>query len=175
MTSPRACRRIVALALVVLAGFGVTARASAAPTEDERAAAVKLLRIINRAREAKELRPLKEHDVITSEARAQSERMAESGVLNHAGLEARKSRIARADSGIDEDQICEAVASPPVGNVGRQMRKTFRAWRGDEELGKCLLDGLGYAARSAGVGVVIADGTYWVTFIGAADETPGGR
>jgi uncharacterized protein YkwD len=174
MTATRVLHRCAALVLIAGMGLGVSARATAAPTEEERTAEVKLLKIINRAREAQGLKLLKEHDVITDEARAQSERMAEQGVLNHAGLEARKTRIAKADSGIDEEQICEAVASPPRGNIARQMKKTFRAWRADEELGKCLLDGLGYTARSAGVGVVIADNMFWVTFIGAGDETAGG-
>ena len=175
MRSTRVLRRVAAVSLVALVAFGIAGRVSAAPTEDERAAEVKLLKIIDRAREAQGLARLKEHDDITAEARAQSERMAEQGVLNHAGLDARKSRIAKADSGIDEGQICEAVASPPFGSIRRQMKKTFAAWRADETLGACLLDGLGYTSRSAGVGVIIADNMFWVTFIGASDETPGGR
>jgi uncharacterized protein YkwD len=175
MRSITGFRQVVAVALVATLWFGFAGRVSAAPTEDERAAEVKLLKIINRARQAQGLKLLKEHNVITDEARAQSERMAEQGVLNHAGLEARKTRIANADSGISEDQICEAVASPPFGNVRRQMKKTFAAWRADEVLGDCLLDGLGYTSRSAGIGVVIADNMFWVTFIGAADETTGSR
>jgi uncharacterized protein YkwD len=174
MKTRRVSRRFAALLFVAALGLSVTPRATAAPTTEERTAEVKLLKIINRAREAQGLKLLKEHEVIRDEARAQSERMAEQGVLNHAGIEARKSRIAKADSGIDEGQICEAVASPPKGNVARQMKKTFRAWRADEEIGKCLLDGLGYTSRSAGVGVIIADNMFWVTFIGAGDETPGG-
>ena len=162
-------------ALVAATSLGPLPHASAAPTADERAAEVKLLKIVNRAREAQELKLLKEHDVILDEARAQSARMAEAETLNHAGLEARKSRIAREDNGIDEEQICEAVASAPVGNVKRQMKKIFAAWRADEDINDCLLDGLGYTARSAAAGIVIADNTYWVTFIAAADDTPGGR
>ena len=149
--------------------------ARAAPTEAEREAEVKLLRIINRARDAQELKLLREHDVILDEARAQSERMANAEELNHAGLEARKTRIAKADSGIDADEICEAVATGPVGNVKRQMKKIFAAWRADEGIRDCLLDGLGYTARSAAAGVVISENTYWVTFIAAADDTGGGN
>ncbi len=155
--------------------IGVSPRASAAPTEDEREAEVKLLRIINRAREAQGLKLLKEHDVITDEARAQSERMSEAGELNHAGLEARKNRISKADDGIDPDQICEAVASARSSNITRSMKKIFKTWRASENQRECLLDGLGYTSRSAGVGVTFADGTFWVTFLGASDETPGGN
>jgi hypothetical protein len=53
------------------------------------------------------------------------------------------------------------------------MKKVFRAWRASQEQRDCLLDGLGYTARSAGVGVTAADGSFWVTFIGAGDDTPG--
>lgn len=174
MNAGRATKRLVAILIVLSAAATVMSPARAAPTEAEREAEVKLLRIVNRAREAQELKPLKEHDVILDEARAQSERMANAAELNHAGLEARKTRIAKADSGIDADEICEAVASAPVGNVKRQMKKIFAAWRGDEEIRGCPFDGLGYTARSAAVGIVIAENTYWVTFIAAADDT-GGR
>lgn len=161
-----ACAALAALVLPM-------ARASAAPTEAERTAETKLLKIINRAREAQDLRPVREHDTILEEARAQSERMAEAGELNHAGLEARKNRIAREDDGIDPDQICEAVAQAPVGNVAKQMKKIFKAWRAAEAQRDCLLDGLGFTSRSAAVGVIIADNSYWVTYIGASDSTRG--
>jgi uncharacterized protein YkwD len=95
---PPVVRRLVSIALVAIASFGPLPRAAAAPTEDERSAEVKLLKIINRAREAQGLKLLKEHQVIVDEARAQSERMAEAGELNHAGLEARANRISKADS-----------------------------------------------------------------------------
>ena len=168
-------RRLLCIGLVAIASLGPLPRAAATPTDDEREAEVKLLKIINRARDAQELKLLKEHDVITDEARAQSARMAEAGELNHAGLEARKNRIAKADSGIDPDQICEAVASAHASNIKRSMKKIFQAWRAAQEQADCLLDGLGYTSRSAGVGVTFADGVFWVTFIGAGDDTPGGR
>jgi uncharacterized protein YkwD len=166
-------RRLLCIGLVAVASLGPLPRAGAAPTADEREAEVKLLKIINRARAAQELKLLKEHEVIRDEARAQSERMAEAGELNHAGFEARKNRIARADGGIDPDQICEATGSARSSNTRRSMKKIFTAWRADETLSDCLLDGLGYTSRSAGVGVTFADGIFWVTFIGASDDTPG--
>jgi uncharacterized protein YkwD len=168
-------RRLACIALVAVASFGPLPHAAAAPTEDEREAEVKLLRIINRAREAQDLKLLKEHETIRDEARAQSERMAEAGELNHAGLEARKNRIAKDDPGIDPEQICEAVASARSNNIARTMKKIFKAWRAAETQRDCLLDGLGYTSRSAGVGVTFADGSFWVTFIGAGDDTPGGN
>jgi uncharacterized protein YkwD len=166
-------RHLVCIALVAIASLGPLPRATAAPTADEREAEVKLLKIINRAREAQGLKLVKEHEVIRDEARAQSERMAEAGELNHAGLEARKNRISKADSGIDPARICEAVASAPSANVAKQMKKIFKAWRAAEAQRDCLLDGLGYTSRSAGVGVIVADNQFWVTYIGAADDTRG--
>jgi uncharacterized protein YkwD len=168
-------RLLALVAVVAIAALGPLPRATAAPTEDERAAEVKLLKIINRAREAQGLKLLKEHETIREEARAQSERMAEAGELNHAGLEARKNRIARDDGGIDPDQICEAVASARSNDVSRTMKKIFKTWRAAEAQRDCLLDGLGYTSRSAGVGVTFAENTFWVTFIGASDDTPGGN
>jgi uncharacterized protein YkwD len=168
-------RRLVCVALAATAILGPLPRAVAAPTENEREAEVKLLKIINRAREAQDLKRLKEHDVIVEEARAQSARMAEAGELNHAGLDARKNRIAKADEGIDPEQICEAVASARSSNIGKSMKKIFKSWRAAEEQRSCVLDGSGYTTRSAGVGVTFADGTFWVTYIGASDDTPGGK
>jgi len=166
-------RRTAALALLLLAVLGATPRASADATTDERTAEIKLLKIINRARDAKGLKLLKEHDVIRAEAEGQSQRMADQGGLNHNGLQQRENRIAKADSGIDPDQICENVASAKSSNVQKSMKKIFVAWRASQPHEDCMLDGLGYEERSAGVGVVFQDGVFWVTFIAASDTTPG--
>lgn len=144
---------------------------SAAPTDEERQAEVKLLSIINRAREAKDLRLLKEHDVIREEAEAHSERMARQQTLSRVGFDARATRIANEDSGIDPDQICENVGYAEVSRISRAMKGLFKAWKQSRTHADCMFDGLGYSTRSAGVGVVFVDGIWWVTFIAAHDET----
>jgi uncharacterized protein YkwD len=172
VTYRRAPRRSAALLFVVLAVLGTAPRASADVTEEERAAEVKVLKLINRGREAKGLKPLKEHEVIRTEAEGQSERMAKQQTLSHTGLEARQTRIANADSGIDPDQICENVASAELHDIHKAMKGIVKAWKGSEVHNQCMFDGSGYTTRSAGVGAIFSEGVWYVTFIAAHDETP---
>jgi len=166
-------RRLFAGVLVALAAAAMCPRASADATTDERNAEVKLLKIINHARDGKTLKALKEHDVIREEAEGWSAKMAEQGGLSHNGLQQRENRIAKADTGIDADKICELVASAKIADYRKAMRGVFKAWRADDEKAKCLFDGEGYDTQSAGVGAVFADNVWWITFIAAHDETPG--
>ena len=168
-------QRYVAFLLVVLAALGVAPRATADVTDDERAAEVKLLKLINRGREAKGLRLLKEHETIRAEAEGQSERMAKQQTLSHTGLDARAQRIANADGGIDPDQVCENAASAEVHDIHKAMKKIFKASKANQEHSDCMFDGGDYTTRSAGVGAIFSEGTWWVTFIAAHDETPGGN
>jgi uncharacterized protein YkwD len=164
-------RSLATLLLLLVAAWTGAMRATADATPEERAAEVKLLRIINKAREAKGLRVLKEHDVIREEAEAHSERMARQQTLSHNAFEARATRIANADSGIDPDQICENVGFAEVSKMARAMKGIFRAWKQSQEQADCLFDALGYSTRSGAAGVVFVDGRWWVTIIAAHDET----
>jgi uncharacterized protein YkwD len=162
------------LSVLVLAAAFATASATKADTdvtEEERAAELKMLRIINRGREAKDLRPLREHDLIREEAELHSDRMAKQQTLSHIGFENRIQRIAETDSGIDEDQICEATGNADTSNTHKALKGIYRGWKADQELRDCLFDGLGYTANVAGVGVEFRDGAYWVTAIIAHDDT----
>lgn len=159
---------LLLLAAVLASG---SSRATAAASDEERAAEVKLFKLINDARDAKGLRALREHAVIRDEAEAHSQRMANQQTLSHVGFDARSTRIANEDSGIDPDQICENVGSADVAKMSRAMKGIFRAWKRSQEQADCLFDALGYKARSGAVGVVFAERTWWVTFIAASDET----
>ena len=164
-------RWVASFVLIVAVLASGSLRASADTSDEERAAELKLLRLINDARETKGLKPLREHADIRAEAEAHSERMANQQTLSHIGFDARTARIAAEDSGIDPDQICENVGSAGAAKMSRAMKGVLRAWKGSKEQADCLFDALGYRTRSGAVGVVFAERTWWVTFIAASDDT----
>ena len=158
------------LALALVCGFAV--HANAAPSDDERAAELKVIQLVNDKRANAALDDLAENEVMAKEARKHSTHMLNVGSLDHDGFETRADNIAAADSGIDADKICEIVGSAGITNANLAAKRVFHAWYTHNAFKRCFMDQKGYTEQSIGVGVQFSGYRYYFTLLAAHDTTP---
>jgi uncharacterized protein YkwD len=156
---------VAALCVVCLGAF--PGPASAGTTNESY-----LFSLINKGRQARGKKVLKEHAIILRETRAHSNDMAATNTLGHFGFSGRVSRIRAADGGINAG-VCENVAyARGYASAQDALRVIYSGWRQSSGHYKCMFDKLGWSSESAAIGLTHSGSTWWATFIAGHDSNP---
>jgi uncharacterized protein YkwD len=163
-------KALIALAVALALCVPFMPHASAA-TEQEVAEAL-FRKINNKRAKIHSLARTNEWTVIVDEATDHSEYQAKQGKISHDGFNGRANRIQNAGNGING--VCENVAFVSgVTDLKTIVRTFYRGWDNSPPHHKCLFDE-DFKTTWAGVGIARAGASTWyATYIGAQDSSPG--